>query len=200
MKEYYVYTHSIDGVVFYVGCGKIRPKKGISYTRRCMFERAYAIGKRSTYWKQYVSGRTVDVEIVRENLTETDAYDFESQLILKYGRLDLGTGTLVNKTDFSNYGNGRKELPIQVEQLDLQGNHVRTWDTVKSIQETMGWLKTNIIKCCRKKQITAYGFKWKYLNEGVFANIRVNAGKKGRTNANRPELLAIQRTRQCHIN
>jgi len=35
---------------------------------------------------------------LKENLTEQEAWDLEIELIAKYGRKDIGTGTLLNKT------------------------------------------------------------------------------------------------------
>ena len=37
--------------------------------------------------------------IMHENLTEEEAYDYEKMYIKKYGRKDLGTGILYNRTD-----------------------------------------------------------------------------------------------------
>ncbi len=37
--------------------------------------------------------------IIHENLTEEEAYDFEKMYIKMYGRKDLGTGILYNRTD-----------------------------------------------------------------------------------------------------
>ncbi|MET5115706.1 NUMOD3 domain-containing DNA-binding protein, partial [Burkholderia pseudomallei] len=39
------------------------------------------------------------IEIVIENVTEKEANEKEVELILYYGRRDLGTGTLVNMTN-----------------------------------------------------------------------------------------------------
>lgn len=55
----------------------------------------------------------------------------------------------------------------EVIQYDLDGNYVKKWDSIT------GFLKQNnknlkcsgITSCCQGKQKTAYGFKWKYVEE-----------------------------------
>lgn len=41
----------------------------------------------------------VIVQIIKDNLTEVEAYEYEIQLIFQYGRRDLGTGCLINQSD-----------------------------------------------------------------------------------------------------
>jgi hypothetical protein len=196
--KYFVYTHSIDGIIFYVGCGKIRPRKPrSSYSFRLQHERAYAIAKRSTHWKEFVKGRHIVVQIVADGLTMNDAYAKETELVVKYGRIDLGSGSLVNKTDGGNKGkkNCKNECIIRVVQMDLDGNTIKVWNTVKSIQEVTGFLRTNVIKCCRKKQITAYGYKWRYEDDSLFGHIEARCGQLTRRNSFRPELQVYSKHR-----
>lgn len=200
-REYYfVYTHSIDGIVFYVGCGKhvFRRK---SKTYKVVRERAYHLAKRSVEWKQYVMGRAIDVSIVSDFLTIGEAHDLEHDLVEKYGRIDIATGSLVNKRGGGS-GKGRisdKYHAIKILQEDMNGVLLKTWTTLRSIQEELGYLKTNIVKCCRKKQVSAYGFKWRYENEGLLKDIRPDSSRLGRFNQNRPELMAIGRKRMSDL-
>lgn len=46
------------------------------------------------------------IVIIKDNLTEQEAKDLEIELIAKHGRLDLGEGYLVNKTDGGEGTNG----------------------------------------------------------------------------------------------
>lgn len=84
---FYVYGHYISGndVPFYIGKGK--------------HNRAYENHNRSTEWKLITSQNEMEVKILHENLTESLAFEIEIFLIAKYGRLDLGTGCLINKTN-----------------------------------------------------------------------------------------------------
>ena len=73
-KDYYVYFHlDSAGNIFYVGKGSDR--------------RAWSKG-RHPIWKKYVNENlkgTYDVEIYKDGLTEDQAEDLESDLILEYG-------------------------------------------------------------------------------------------------------------------
>lgn len=60
----------------------------------------------------------------------------------------------------ANNGRARK-----VSQYDLQNNYIRTWDYAKQIKEELGYDHSSILKCCKGKQKTAYGFIWKYAEE-----------------------------------
>lgn len=55
---------------------------------------------------------------------------------------------------------------IPIYQLDLEGNIVMEFDSIKSVKRELGFNTFGIIKCCKKekKYKTAYGFKWKYKN------------------------------------
>ena len=47
------------------------------------------------------------IVIIKDNLTEQEAKDLEIKLIAKHGRIDLGEGYLINKTDGGEGNNGR---------------------------------------------------------------------------------------------
>lgn len=51
-----------------------------------------------------------------------------------------------------------------INQLDLDGNLIRTWDSSREIQKETGFYRSSIIRCCEKKKHfhTAYGFKWEF--------------------------------------
>ena len=57
-----------------------------------------------------------------------------------------------------------QSLPIF--QLDLDGNLLREFESIKSVKRDLGFNIFGIIKCCKKekKYNTAYGFKWEYKN------------------------------------
>jgi hypothetical protein len=89
-NNYYVYVHrkKSNGAVFYVGKGK--------------GGRAWATSKtvnRSKLWRNTSDKYGFTVEIILDNLQEWYAFEIECELILKYGRIDIGTGCLVNHTD-----------------------------------------------------------------------------------------------------
>ena len=52
----------------------------------------------------------------------------------------------------------------KVNQYDLDGNLIKTWNTMKLAGETLGIPPQNISRCCRTGKGTAGGFKWSYAN------------------------------------
>ena len=85
----YVYTHTrLDtNEIFYVG---ISTQKN--------YKRAFHAHERTNYWYNIAKKCGFKVNIVFDNLTWEEACLKERELILKYGRIDLGTGNLVNLT------------------------------------------------------------------------------------------------------
>ncbi len=83
---YYVYTHYYSelDVPFYVGKGHGK--------------RAHDLQGRSALWRRVAAKYGLRVVIVSDSLTESEAFALEVELISKYGRRDIGTGTLVNFT------------------------------------------------------------------------------------------------------
>jgi len=82
--EYYTYAYlREDGTPYYIGKGK---------------------GKRA-YVKRYGKGRARrpknlnNIILLKQNITEEEAFRHEKYMISVFGRKDLGTGTLHNRTD-----------------------------------------------------------------------------------------------------
>jgi hypothetical protein len=89
MQNYYVYQYvREDGTPYYIGKGRNR--------------RAWEPHKRANGSDMRPKDKD-RIQILKENLSEQDAWDLEDELILKYGRQDLGTGILAN---LSNGGRG----------------------------------------------------------------------------------------------
>ena len=90
MNKYYVYEYlRIDGSPYYIGKG-------------CGF-RAY---EKNRAYKPKDKSR---IRIIKENISEQEAWDLEIELIAKYGRQDLGTGILKNKTNGGEGGSKSEE-------------------------------------------------------------------------------------------
>ena len=105
MKNCYVYIHKKADTkeIFYVGIGN-----------QLKYKRAYELTKtrRSKEWTQVFEKHGVEVEIYADNLTRKQAIEIEISIIDKYGRIDLGTGVLVNMT---KGGDGFYELSYEVK-------------------------------------------------------------------------------------
>ena len=55
-----------------------------------------------------------------------------------------------------------KHYTKEVDQYDLQGNYIRTWDSVKSIEKEMSISPSTIWRCCTNRYKKGNGFIWKY--------------------------------------
>lgn len=98
MKAYYVYIHKRkdNGTPFYVGCAtrqdKIRGKH--------KYKRAYDFGQRKPDWfkiRDLADG--VVVEIFFETKNRKEAFDRETEIINKLGRIRFNDGLLTNECD-----------------------------------------------------------------------------------------------------
>lgn len=58
---------------------------------------------------------------------------------------------------------GRNTNATAVDQFDLDGNYIRTWDCIMTAARATGASPASISLCCRgKKYYSAGGYKWKY--------------------------------------
>ena len=105
MKNYYVYVHKrkATGIIFYVGKGA-NGKNG---------QRAASYKNRNNWWKHIVNkDGGFDFEIIKDNLTEQQAFSYESDLISEIGLDNLsnitkggrGGDTLTNHPDLDKIG------------------------------------------------------------------------------------------------
>ena len=97
MKEFYVYEWlREDGTPYYVGKGK--------------GNRAFDSNRR------FSPEDETRIRIVRDGMTEIDAFNLEIERIILWGRKDLGTGILYNQSDGGRGGNsiaGKSESEIK---------------------------------------------------------------------------------------
>jgi len=65
------------------------------------YKRAYEKQKnrRCSEWYDIVSLTDYEVDILVDDISDDEAYKKEAEFILLYGRIDIKTGCLVNKTD-----------------------------------------------------------------------------------------------------
>lgn len=57
----------------------------------------------------------------------------------------------------------KKNKNIPLKQCDLFGNIVNIWNSATEVCNVLGYDISSIRKCCNKKRLTAYGFKWENL-------------------------------------
>ncbi len=172
MHHYYLYQHTrLDtNEIFYIGIGKKLPAHKI-WKHNTEFSRAYERTKRSKFWKNITAKTKIRVDILQESDDEVYIKQKEIELIAQYGRRCCDTGgTLVNFSKGGEIGNGGYPIyrDIRIEQISLAGVSLKIWDQPNQIEKQLGYLKTNIVKCCRGKQLTAYGYKWRYADNRAF--------------------------------
>ena len=106
VKKFYVYQLRLENsdAPFYVGKGSsdrvrahFRPRSLKSKSR-----------KNSIIRRAIASGEKVMSDVLAENMSESDAFAMEVELIKKYGRRDNGTGILANHTDGGDGSSGVK--------------------------------------------------------------------------------------------
>ena len=163
MNKYYVYEWlRTDGTPYYIG-------KGTGF-------RAYE--KRRPY-KPLDKNR---IKMVKENLNEQDALDLEIKLIKKYGRKDLGTGILRNKTDG---GDGLQNISEETRKLISKNQTGRTpWNKGLTKDTDM-----------RVKSMAESRSKVRY-SEETLKKFRVPKSKEGRENMRISALKRRERERQ----
>lgn len=54
---------------------------------------------------------------------------------------------------------------LKVAQYDLDGNFLSIRDSANEYKREFGFDNSSIAKCCRGVMNTAYGYKWKYVND-----------------------------------
>lgn len=56
---------------------------------------------------------------------------------------------------------------IKVDQLDINGNYIKTYDNMRIAAESNGSIQNRsaINRVCRGQKKTAYGSKWRYYND-----------------------------------
>lgn len=105
-KSFYVYAYlREDGTPYYIGKGKgsrITAKHNVSVPKDA--------NRRS---------------ILKENISEDDAFALEIQLIASYSRKDLGTGILRNMTDGGEGASGAKRTPEQIARNGMKRPDVK---------------------------------------------------------------------------
>ena len=174
----YVYCHiRIDKEEpFYIGIG----------TDNTNYKRAKEKARRSKFWKTIVSKTNYKVEILFDNLTWEEAKIKEIELILKYGRKDIGNGTLVNMTDGGDGtinkvfdDNYREKLSVAAKKRDNSKNYERMKEGTKNFKVTdeyrqklsnahTGKKKTqNQVDLSRKRMLTANPSKGKLGSESI---------------------------------
>jgi hypothetical protein len=179
----YVYRHiRLDkNEPFYIGIGSDEKYQRADYK---------GLKGRNIYWHRIVGKTDYEVEIILDELTYEESLKKEQEFIALYGRVNNNTGILCNLTDG---GEGSKGLVVSEEtreklkkavrlpqteeqkrkaakanwrkvvQLDMNGNIVKVWDSLKEAS-SVGFKVEKVIRCARYRIRQYKGFLWKYFD------------------------------------
>jgi len=115
--------------VFYVGIGKEE-------------SRAFDFLRRNKIWKGIKNRSEISVDIVARDLTWEQACELEQLMIGEYGRIDLGTGRLVNLTDGGDGSFGVKQSQETIDKrAESNRGKKRTAETRKKISNALAGKK-----------------------------------------------------------
>lgn len=156
--KYWVYIHLFPNGKRYVGLTKLKTlnwrwKSGEGYkTQQLIYRAIIKYG-----WKNIQ-------HILYQVDTEKEMKYLEKYLIAYYNTTNPLYGYNV-----STGGDGSTGVPStgrkSIDQFDKQGNYIRTWESIMSIDQELDYDWRNISACIRKKRPTAYGFYWSYTGE-----------------------------------
>lgn len=154
----YLHRKATDGEVFYVGIAK-NQKEGSNY------DRPFDTWNRTKQWKEVYKRCGRDVEIHMDGLSLDEALAEEEMLIKRYGRIDLGTGQLVNRTSGGQGCVGTpmpkgRENPYSKSIVNVHTGEVKFYG-YRQVAEHFGVDKSHVGKVLRtggKGGITQY--KW----------------------------------------
>jgi hypothetical protein len=114
MLGYYVYVYYHQNIPFYVGMGRgERYLDHIKYAQRAIASNAVRnklSHKLNKIIKIILSGNEPEILFEYQNISRETAKQLEMDLIKKYGRADLGLGTLCNLTDGGDGVSGRTTM------------------------------------------------------------------------------------------
>lgn len=176
--KYYIYLHKrLDkNEIFYVGKGTLTGKKG----QHRNHSRAYCKKGRSSFWYNITNKTPYEVIIFDYFEKENDCLNAEINLILQYGYIKDGSGTLCNLSSGGESGqSGVKQTKTQIEKrisyiekpvccYDFEGNFIKEY---KSCSEAIRIFGRSINQSLRNKQISAHGYLWVFKGEDVFLKL-----------------------------
>lgn len=137
-NNYYVYIHVLeDNIPFYIGIGQNN--------------RALDLKGRTERWNKAYNNKC-KYAIIKDNITLENAEILEKELILKYGRKCDNTGTLVNIQEGGKCPDIEYYLKHPIYLLDLYGNIVKEYKTIKEAQDLDNYLPPIIKKCIEGRQ------------------------------------------------
>lgn len=168
--KYYLYRHiRLDtNQPFYIGIGT-KPKKYNSFKKE--YQRAFVKQGRNTYWKNITNKTEYKIDILFESNDHDNIQEKEKEFITLYGRIDLGTGILVNYTDggvgssnmkFESQERIKNSTIRKIYQYSSEGIFIKEWNSISEASRKLKIHSGNITNCAKGKTPHCGGFIWSY--------------------------------------
>ncbi len=198
--KHYVYRHIRHdlNVPFYIGKATI--------SKESEYRRAKHKAMHNESWYDVVSKTGYDVDILYHTDSEKEALEKEIEFIKLYGRIDNGTGTLVNRTD-GGYGIERlikmnktrvykdsefdglreywKNNGVKIYQYSLKGEFLKEWPNAYYIKRAIGGFSSNFLRASKANNkdgtpTTYKGFIWRASKDNFALPIVKDTSKRNK--------------------
>ena len=83
---------------------------------------------------------------------------------LRWFTVKLNNSTQQAKEKKSLAAFKRTDNKVKIRQSSIDGEHIKDYNSSMDIQRELGFERAAIIRCCRGKQHTSYGYKWDYMD------------------------------------
>jgi hypothetical protein len=178
MAIVYAHKRKDNNNIFYIGIGKTK-------------KRAYSKFGRNSHWNHIIKKVEYEVEILFDNIDWDSACQIEIELIKKFGRVDLNTGSLVNMTDGGQGAKGHNRKTTLGRIIISNGKlEKRIYLHELYEYEKLGWKKGRSEKCKLNTSASKKGsIPWNKGKKDIYSqefldNLRKsNIGKKHSKNS-----------------
>jgi hypothetical protein len=171
--SYQVYNNDYDYTPIYIGKGKWDNKRHKDHLKEC---RNKIFENKINYWNK--NNIEPMIVILEKDLTEQEAWDLETRLIISLGRVDLKTGPLLNLTDGGEGPSGRTPWNKGKKTQDYMSPEARKKHTeyLTGLKKPEGHGKKVAEALTGKPKLEDHKKK---ISESLKGNIPWNKGKTG---------------------
>jgi group I intron endonuclease len=148
-------------------CKKIsKAKKGVKYSKESSLKKSQSLKGNQNALGSIRSNETK--QIISQSNSKSKPQGFGEKISQnkerngKISKAHIGKSHPRTQEWSDKIGKSNKKPILQ---YDLNNNFIKEWDSIKDASIFIGCNSSPIISCCKGKQKTCYGFKWKYKDE-----------------------------------